>query len=55
MSQDMNRRKFVRAATLGIAAGAAGPVAIREAGAVTFSEGAPWVYTPQLCSSGSHL
>ena len=48
MSQDMNRRKFVRAATLGIAAGASGPVAIREAGAATFSEGAPWVYTPQL-------
>ena len=48
MSQDMNRRKFVRAATLGIAAGASGPVAMREAGAATFSEGAPWVYTPQL-------
>ena len=48
MSHDMNRRKFVQAATLGIAAGAAGPVAASEAGPTTSLEGAPWVYTPQL-------
>jgi len=48
MSHDMNRRKFVQAATLGIAARAAGPVAASEAGPTTSLEGAPWVYTPQL-------
>ena len=41
MSHEMNRRKFVQAATLGIAAGAAGPVAAGDAGAGTVLEGAP--------------
>ena len=48
MSERMNRRQFVQAATLGIAAGAAVPAAAQETSQSQAGVEAPFVHTPRL-------